>query len=76
MFNLRANDKMQKLADENRVSPDGIEYRHMKWRHDSGSIVEINQDAWGVHARKDGGQAHVNLGREGLARLLARWFGL
>jgi hypothetical protein len=74
MDTLQKCTKLQKIADEPREA-DGIPYRHTKWQHESGAILEVNQDQYGHHARVDGGRAAVNLDDGGLIAFIISMFG-
>jgi hypothetical protein len=74
MDSLRNCSKLQKISDETRVD-DGVPYRATKWRHESGSILEVNQDQFGHHARVNGGRAAVNLDDNGLIAFIISIFG-
>ena len=75
-MNRLAKHGFQKTVDEERVSRDGIPYRARKWEG-GGRTIELNQDAYGYHARADHDPktTQANMDAGGLFGWLMRIFG-
>lgn len=72
---LQKVGKIQKVRDEERVSPDGIPYRATEWRHSAGHKIEVNSDAYGHHIRIDERHTAVNQDEQGVIAFMLRFFG-